>query len=108
MDFSLTQEQVLLQDSVGKFVSATCDVERHRRLSKTEQAYDPAVWARFAELGWLAVPFSEEQGGIGGTAVDVMVICEALGRGLSREPFLSTVVTCGGFLRRASQQQQTR
>ena len=108
VDFSFTQEQILLQDSVGKFVDATCDVERHRRLSKTELAYDPAVWRQFAELGWLGVPFSEEQGGIGGTAVDLMVICEALGRGLLREPFLSTVVTCGGFLRRASQQQQTR
>ena len=55
MDFSLTQEQVLLQDSVARFVGATCDVERHRRLSKTELAYDPAVWRQFAELGWLGV-----------------------------------------------------
>jgi alkylation response protein AidB-like acyl-CoA dehydrogenase len=106
VDFSLTQEQVLLQDSVGKFVSATCDVERHRRLSKTELAFDPAAWATFAELGWLGIPFSEEQGGIGGSAVDVMVTCESLGRGLLREPFLATVVTCGGFLRRASVEQQ--
>ena len=63
VDFSLTQEQVLLQDSVGKFVSANCDVERHRRLSKTELAFDPGAWATFAELGWLGIPFSEEQGG---------------------------------------------
>jgi alkylation response protein AidB-like acyl-CoA dehydrogenase len=68
--------------------------------------YEPAAWQQFADLGWLAIPFSEEQGGIGGSAVDVMVIGEALGRGLLREPFLSTVITCGGFLRRASAVQQ--
>ena len=108
MDFSLSQEQQLLQDSVSRFVADHCGVERHRKLSCSEQGYEPAAWQQFAELGWLAMPFAEEQGGIGGTAVDVMVISEALGRGLSREPFLSTVVCCGGFLRRASAKQQAR
>ena len=106
MDFSLSQEQQLLQDSVSRFVADHCGVERHRQLSGSELGYEPAAWQQFADLGWLAIPFSEEQGGIGGSAVDVMVISEALGRGLLREPFLSTVITCGGFLRRASDAQQ--
>ncbi len=106
MDFSLTEEQVLLQDSVGRYVTDHCDVDRHRRLAADPAGFDRAAWQQFAELGWLCVPFTEEQGGIGGTAVDVMVVSEALGRGLVREPYLSTVVTCGGFLRRASAAQQ--
>jgi alkylation response protein AidB-like acyl-CoA dehydrogenase len=106
VDFSLSQEQQLLQDSVSRFVADHCGVERHRQLSGSELGYEPAAWQQFADLGWLAIPFSEEQGGIGGSAVDVMVISEALGRGLLREPFLSTVITCGGFLRRASDAQQ--
>lgn len=109
MNFTLTEEQVLLQDSVGKFVAANCDVARHRQLANGSTGYDPAVWQQFAELGWLAVPFSEELGGVGGSATDVMVFCEALGRGLVREPYLSTVITCGAFLRRAgSAVQQAR
>ena len=109
MDFSLSQEQVLLRDSVDKYVSDICDVERHRRLGATPLGFDSAAWQQFAELGWLGVPFSEELGGFAGGAVDLMVMGEALGKGLVREPFLYTVVTCGGFLQRggsAQQQQQ--
>jgi alkylation response protein AidB-like acyl-CoA dehydrogenase len=109
VDFSLSEEQVLLRDSVARLVGDTSEVERHRQLSRSELGFDAAVWQQYAELGWLCVPFTEAQGGIDGTAVDVMVICEALGRGLMREPYLATVITAGGFLRRggtAEQQQR--
>ncbi|MGK0499547.1 MAG: alkylation response protein AidB-like acyl-CoA dehydrogenase [Oceanicoccus sp.] len=108
MDFSLSEEQSMLQDSVDKFVRDNCDVDRHRQLIKSQQGFSAEFWQQFAELGWLSVPFSEEQGGFGGGAVDVMVMAEALGKGLLREPFLSTVVTGGGFLKHGgslSQQQ---
>jgi alkylation response protein AidB-like acyl-CoA dehydrogenase len=109
VDFTLSQEQALLRDSVDKYVSDICDVERHRRLGKTQLGFDPVAWQQFAELGWLGVPFSEELGGFAGGAADLMVMGEALGKGLVREPFLATVVTCGGFLQRGgSAQQQQR
>lgn len=106
MDFSLTEEQSLLRDSVDKYIRDHCSVERHRALSATELAFDPAVWQQFAELGWLSVPFSEEDGGFGGGAVDTMVMTEALGKGLLREPYLSTVITAGAFLRIGATEQQ--
>lgn len=106
MDFSLTEEQTLLQDSVAKYVRDHCDVERHRKLVKTEQGFDAQAWAQFAELGWLCMPFSEALGGFGCGAVDLMVMTEAMGKGLVREPFLSTVVTCGGFLQSAGSSAQ--
>ena len=106
MNFTLTEEQLLLQDSVGRFVADHCDVQRHRRLAKTEKGYDPSAWQQFADLGWLGVPFAEDQGGIGGSAADVMVFCQALGRGLVREPYLSTVITCGALLRRGGNARQ--
>lgn len=100
MDFSLSEEQVLLQDSVARFVRDHCDVERHRNLVRDGQSFDSKAWEQFAELGWLSVPFDDEFGGFGGGSVDVMVVAEALAKGLVREPYLSTVVTCGAFLRR--------
>jgi alkylation response protein AidB-like acyl-CoA dehydrogenase len=109
VNFSLSEEQVLLRDSVDKYVRERCDVERHRTLSRTEPGFDPGAWRQFAELGWLAVPFSEALGGIGGGATDLMVMTEALGKGLVREPYLHTVVTCGGLLQgggSVEQQQQ--
>lgn len=98
VDFSLTNEQVLLRDSVARYVADHGTVERHRRVSLTDTGYEPAAWASFAELGWLALPFPEAHGGLGGSVTDLMVLCEALGRGLIREPYLHTVVTCGGLL----------
>jgi alkylation response protein AidB-like acyl-CoA dehydrogenase len=106
VDFTLSEEQVLAQDRVARFVADNCDVTRHRELANSTTGFDPAAWQQFADLGWLAVPFSEEQGGIGGTATDIMVFCEALGRGLVREPFLHTVVTCGAFLRHGGSAEQ--
>ena len=109
MDFSLSEEQVLLRDSVDKYVREHCTVERHRALCLTELGFDNSAWQQFADLGWLSIPFSAELGGIAGCATDLMVVAEALGKGLVREPFLSTVVTCGLFLQRGdSVQQQQR
>jgi alkylation response protein AidB-like acyl-CoA dehydrogenase len=109
VDFSLSEEQVLLRDSVDKYVREHCTVERHRALSRTAQGFDSNAWQQFAELGWLSIPFSDELGGIGGGATELMVVAEALGKGLVREPFLATVATCGGFLQRGgSVEQQQR
>ena len=64
--------------------------------------YSAEAWAQYAELGLLALPFPEEFGGLGGNGVDIMVVMEQFGQGLLLEPFLSTVVTCGGLLRDAA------
>lgn len=106
MDFSLSEEQVLLQDSVARYVRDHCDVGRHRNLIRNGGSFDTQAWQQFAELGWLSVPFEEEFGGFGGGSVDVMVIAEALGKGIVREPYLSSVVTCGAFLRRGGTPEQ--
>ncbi len=106
MDFSLTEEQILLRESVEKYTADHGGVERHRTLSMTDPGFDPTAWQAFADLGWLALPFSEEDGGLGGSATDLMVLCESLGKGLVREPFLHTAVTCGGLLARSGSESQ--
>ncbi len=106
MDFSLSEEQILLRDSVEKYIRQHCSVERHRTVIKTELGFDDAAWQQFAQLGWLSIPFSEELGGFAGGATDIIVIMEALGKGLVREPLLTTVVTCGGFVHWGGSEQQ--
>lgn len=106
MNFTLTEEQVLLQDSVVKYVRDHGDVGRHRERIKTPLGFDREDWSQFAELGWLCMPFSEELGGFGAGAVDTMVLTEAMGKGLLRTPFLTTVITCGGFLQHAGNSAQ--
>jgi alkylation response protein AidB-like acyl-CoA dehydrogenase len=106
VDFSLTEEQVLLRDSVTKYIAQNGGVERHRQLSMSERKYDEDSWQSFAQLGWLALPFSEDSGGLGGSVTDMMVLCESLGRGVIREPYLHTVVSCGGLLSHAGSDAQ--
>ncbi len=56
------------------------------------------MWGEFAKLGWLGLPFAEDEGGSGGGAVEVAVLMEAFGRSLVVEPFLPTVVLAGGLV----------
>jgi len=106
MNFTLTEEQSMLRDSIARFVAQHATVARHRALRTEHPGFDREVWRSFAELGWLALPFARQWGGFGGGAVDLMVAGEALGRGFGREPWLTTVVTCGGLLQRGGTGEQ--
>ncbi len=99
MDFEFSEEQRLLRESVAQFVAQDYPFSRRRELAASEEGFGRDVWARFADLGWLALPFPEEAGGFGATPVETMILMEAIGRGLMVEPFLSTVVLGGGSLR---------
>ncbi len=101
MDFSFTEEQNMLRDSVRKFVEKDYAFESRRALLKTELGFSREHWKGFADLGWTALPFSEEDGGLGGKAVDTMIVLEELGKGLVLEPYLPTVIFAGGILKRA-------
>ena len=57
------------------------------------------MWQDYTEMGLTALPFAEELGGIGGGPVEMMIVMEAIGRGLCLEPFLSTVVLGGTVVR---------
>lgn len=95
MDFSLSGEQRLLQDSVRRFVQAEYDFPRRRAIMGSEHGFSREHWRRFAELGWLAIPFEEAHGGIGGSLHDVVIVLEEFGKGLVLEPFLATVMLGG-------------
>jgi alkylation response protein AidB-like acyl-CoA dehydrogenase len=98
VDFSYSDEQQMLQDSVQKFVSSQYDFDTRRKIIKSDKGYSDENWALFAELGWLTVPFREEDGGFGGSAVDLMVVMEEFGKGMVVEPFLATAVLSGSLV----------
>ncbi|HKD21824.1 MAG TPA: acyl-CoA dehydrogenase family protein [Rhizomicrobium sp.] len=98
MDFSFTEEQTLLRNSVSKFLSGNYDFETFKKISRTEPGWSKANWKQFAELGLLAAPLPEDYGGLGGGPVETMIVMEEFGRALVVEPFASTVVVAGNFL----------
>ncbi|QLL07594.1 acyl-CoA dehydrogenase family protein [Mycobacterium vicinigordonae] len=102
MDFNLSQEQQLLRDGLVKFLSVRYDLEKSRAAAKTGLGWQPEIWRGLAaELGILGATLSEEVGGIGGGPIELMLITEALGHALVIEPYVDTVVVCGGLLHRA-------
>jgi alkylation response protein AidB-like acyl-CoA dehydrogenase len=106
MDFSLNEIQAMLDDSVEKFIANDYDFETRQKYSGSEQGFSPEVWQTFAELGWTAVPFSEEDGGFGGGPIDLMVLMLRFGKGLIVEPYVANVVLAGGVLRRSANESQ--
>jgi pimeloyl-CoA dehydrogenase small subunit len=106
MDFDLTDEQRLLKDSVDRLIADRYDFETRKRYAQEPEGFSRALWAQYAELGLLGLPFPEEDGGFGGGAVETMIVMEALGRGLALEPYLATVVLGGGLLRHGASEEQ--
>lgn len=106
MDFSFTEEQTLLRNSVQGLLAAKYDFDTRRKIVKSADGMSKDVWAQFAEMGLLAAPFSEEQGGFGGGAIETMIVLEEMGRNLVVEPYLETVVIAGGFLREGATADQ--
>jgi alkylation response protein AidB-like acyl-CoA dehydrogenase len=102
VDFSYTEEQSALQDTLRRWIARDYGFEHRRALAGSPLGYSAEGWASYADLGLLALPFPEEFGGLGGDAVDVMAVMEPVGEGLLLEPYLSTVVLCGGLLRDAA------
>jgi len=99
MDFDLSEEQRLLKESVDGLLTDVYDFEQRKKYMKEKGGWSRGVWSKLAEQGLLGLPFSEADGGFGAGAVETMIVMEALGKALVLEPYLATVVICGGFLR---------
>jgi pimeloyl-CoA dehydrogenase small subunit len=106
MDFELNDEQRLLKDSVERLLADRYDFESRGKHASAPEGWSRDVWAQFAELGVLGLPFTEEDGGFGGGPVETMIVMEAFGRALVLEPYLATVVLAGGLLRHAGNDGQ--
>ena len=106
MDFDLTDDQKLLTDSVSKLLADRYSFEARKGFQKQQEGWSTEVWAQFAELGLLGLPFDEAYGGFGGGAVDVMLVMEQFGKALVLEPYLATVVLAGTALKIAGSDAQ--
>ena len=103
MDFDLTDDQRLLSDSVNRLLGDQYSFEKRKGYLRAPEGWSTALWAQYAELGLLGLPFAEEYGGFGGGAVDVMLLMQAFGRHLvladivqHRFPFRAGLPDIGG------------
>lgn len=106
MDFSYSEEQQMLQDSVSKFVQRHYGFDTRKEILADPRGFSSENWRVFAELGWLTVPFRIEDEGFGGFATDLMVIMEEFGKAMVVEPFVATAVLGGGLISELGSAQQ--
>jgi alkylation response protein AidB-like acyl-CoA dehydrogenase len=98
MDFAYTDEQRQLQETLLRYIAKEYGFAERRRIARSEHGYSREHWRAFADLGVLALTVPEAHDGLGGTAIDTMIVMEAIGRGLVLEPYLATAVVCGGLV----------
>ena len=106
MDLSLSVEHSILRDSVERFVRESYPFDKRRKIVDESESFLQENWQVFSKLGWLGLNLPEEFGGNGGSAVDTMVVAEALGPGLILEPFLETVVIGSKLIQVGSNEKQ--
>ncbi|WP_028661072.1 acyl-CoA dehydrogenase family protein [Nocardioides insulae] len=107
MDFNYDDEQQALREAVrGLIGKAYSDYEERRRAVAADPGFSEQVWGQLAEMGLLGLPFEEQYGGMGASAIEVGIVAEELGRVVAPEPFLTTVVLAGGAIAAAGTEVQ--
>jgi alkylation response protein AidB-like acyl-CoA dehydrogenase len=88
MNFSLTDEQSALKDTLVKFIDRDYGFEHRWAVLRSNEGWSRIHWNQLAEIGVMALPIAEADGGLGGSGVDTMIVMEQLGRGLVLEPYV--------------------
>ena len=101
MDFSLTEEQILLRSSVARFFRDHYPFDARMTAIRSAAGWRPSIWRRFAdELGILGLAVPASLGGTGAGSVEIMIVMEEIGRALAVEPYLETAVIGAGLMSR--------
>ena len=111
MNLLYSEEQRLLADSAREFLTARSPVSRQRALRDegSESGFDAQLWQDAVALGWSAIPFPENLGGLDFGCMGLGPIFESIGSNLSASPLLSSVVLSGSLLHlQGNAQQQDR
>ncbi|MFT6639806.1 MAG: alkylation response protein AidB-like acyl-CoA dehydrogenase, partial [Flavobacteriaceae bacterium] len=98
MNFDLTDERKMLQDSLRRFLQAHYSSSVITELGETTQGYSSEIWTGLADLGVVGALFSEAHGGYGGGGFDIALVFEELGRVGALDPLLDTAILGGGLL----------
>jgi len=93
MDFTFTEEQQMLLDTTRRFVAKDYGFEARRQIKeKSPGGFSREIWQGLADIGLLSLNVPEADGGLGGSAIDNMLVMNAVGEGLLLEPYLASGV----------------
>jgi alkylation response protein AidB-like acyl-CoA dehydrogenase len=100
MDFTYTETQDMLRETLARFLADTYDFDSRQKRLARDGGRDPGIWKALAtELGVLGAPFSEAHGGLDGGPLENAIMMEEFGKVIATEPYVQTVVIGGGALK---------
>jgi len=109
VNFSFSDDQVLLKNSVRAALEEHCKSAHVRAMAEDGKGYSDELWGEMGKLGWLGLPFPEEHGGAGLGLVELAIVLEEMGRAAYPGPFFSTVVLGGlGLMLGGSAEQKDK
>lgn len=106
MDFNFSDLQRMMLDSAQRLIGDHFTLEHRRALRDKHDGFDAEAWGSFAEMGWLALAITEEQGGLGGSLEDVAVLMTVFGSKLVIEPYVSSAILATHILGNADSSQE--
>ena len=107
MDFSLTQDQRMMQESLVRTLAAASSLDRVRRFAGDLADPGADIWQAVAEFGLAGIVIPEEHGGLGLTLLDAALASEALGAAVAPVPFMGVVLAPIALMRGGSPAQQS-
>jgi alkylation response protein AidB-like acyl-CoA dehydrogenase len=108
MNFTFSDEQTMLRQSVSHYLGRSYGFDQRQAIVGSERGTSAEVWQGLGELGLLAIPFSEESGGMGGSVTDVVAVSEVFGEYLMSEPYLASIILAGHALASATDADTSR
>lgn len=101
MNFLPSKEQLKLKESAAEFLNSGYDLKSRADIVRSTAGFNVEHWQHMSSLGWFKAPFKISDGGSGGTALDIMLLMEEIGKGLVIEPILASQILSGGLIVKA-------
>jgi alkylation response protein AidB-like acyl-CoA dehydrogenase len=108
VDFGLSDEQKLLQETVRGFVANECPLPRLREIFDADVDFDGVIWRGLAEMGIGGLLIPERFGGAGLEMLECALVAETLGAGAVPSPFLGHVLATAAIVAGGSERQHER
>jgi alkylation response protein AidB-like acyl-CoA dehydrogenase len=108
MDFDFSPDQYTLRDEARRFLEQQCPTSHVREFIDDPTGWSRDLWKKMADLGWMALPFPEDVGGLGQSFLDLVLLLGELGRAIAPVPFLSSIAMAGQVIQRHGSDDQRK
>lgn len=108
MNFGLSEDQILLKQSLRRFLDEQCPTSRVRAVMGSDGGHDPALWQGLADLGVTGLIVPSSYGGSGLELLDLALVAEELGYAAAPGPFLGNAMATVALIEGGSPAEQAR